>query len=96
MALGLDASRALTYSAARRKSKALPYTRQSAQAKLLASETSVASALKCIQIHGGFGYVSEFAAERHLRDSKITEIYEGTSEIQRLVIAAQSIHKEGR
>lgn len=96
ISLGLDASRALTYSAARRKSQGLPYTRQAAQAKLLASETAVAASLKCIQIHGGYGYVREFSAERHLRDAKITEIYEGTSEIQRLVIAAQTIHKEGR
>jgi alkylation response protein AidB-like acyl-CoA dehydrogenase len=89
MSMRIDAARALTLSASRRKDAKLTYTRQAAQAKLFASETAVDCALKGIQIHGGYGYVKEFNAERYLRDSKITEIYEGTSEIQRLVIAAQ-------
>ena len=60
-------------------------------AKLFASETAMEVALKGVQIHGGYGYVREFPAERHMRDAKITEIYEGTSEIQRLVIGSQLV-----
>ena len=56
-------------------------------AKLFASETAMQCGIKGVQIHGGYGYVKDYPAERHLRDAKITEIYEGTSEIQRLVIA---------
>jgi butyryl-CoA dehydrogenase len=87
MSLGIDGARLMVIHAAKRKDRKLPYTRQAAQAKLYASETAVACALKGIQIHGGYGYVKDFNVERYLRDSKITEIYEGTSEIQRLVIA---------
>ena len=89
MSCHLDAARLLYLSASRRKDAGIPYTRQAAQAKLFASEIAVAAALKGIQIHGGYGYVKEFAVERYLRDAKITEIYEGTSEIQRIVIADQ-------
>ncbi|HPS65617.1 MAG TPA: acyl-CoA dehydrogenase family protein, partial [Ignavibacteria bacterium] len=63
------------------------YSRAAAEAKLFASKTAVECALEAIQIHGGYGYVREYLVERFLRDAKITEIYEGTSEIQRLVIA---------
>jgi butyryl-CoA dehydrogenase len=87
MSLSIDGARLMVIHAAKRKDRKLPYTRQAAQAKLYASETAVACALKGIQIHGGYGYVKDFNVERYLRDSKITEIYEGTSEIQRLVIA---------
>ena len=89
MSCSIDASRLLTLSAARIKDAGLPYTRQAAQAKLFASETAMDCAAKGIQIHGGYGYVKDFNVERYYRDAKITEIYEGTSEIQRLVIAAQ-------
>ncbi len=89
MATRIDASRLMTLSAARMKEKGQDYIRQAAQAKLFASETAMYCANKGIQIHGGYGYVKEYPAERHLRDAKITEIYEGTSEIQRLVIAGQ-------
>lgn len=89
MSVQIDAARLLVLHAAKRKDKKLPYTRQAAEAKLFASEAAVQCALKGIQIHGGYGYVKEFNVERYLRDSKITEIYEGTSEIQRLVIASQ-------
>ncbi|MCL4133794.1 UNVERIFIED_CONTAM: hypothetical protein GTU68_025929 [Idotea baltica] len=88
MSMNIDAARLLTHHAARLKDANLPYSKEAAQAKLFASETSVECALKGIQIHGGYGYVKEFNAERYLRDAKITEIYEGTSEIQRIVIAA--------
>lgn len=93
MIVGIDSARYLTLAAARAKDSKQTYVRQAAMAKLLASETAMEAALKCVQIHGGYGYVKDFAAERHLRDAKITEIYEGTSEIQRLVIAS-SLLKE--
>lgn len=89
MACNIEASRLLTHQAASRKDAQLPYSANAAQAKLFASEMSVEVALKAIQIHGGYGYVKDFNVERYLRDAKITEIYEGTSEIQRLVIAGQ-------
>ena len=85
----LDSSRYLTLAAARMKGGGKNYIRQAAMAKLHASEMASFVTNKCLQIHGGYGYVSEYAAERHLRDAKITEIYEGTSEIQKLVIAGQ-------
>lgn len=87
MSCRIDAARLLALAAAKRKDAGVPYGREAAQAKLFASEMSVDCALKGIQIHGGYGYVKEFNVERYLRDAKITEIYEGTSEIQRLVIA---------
>ncbi len=89
MATELDAARFLTFAAARKKDKKLNYSKEAAQAKLFASETASRVANKALQIHGGYGYVKEFNVERYLRDAKITEIYEGTSEIQRLVIATQ-------
>jgi butyryl-CoA dehydrogenase len=91
MIVHIDAARHLMLEAARRKDSGLSYAREAAQAKLFASETAVSCALKGIQIFGGYGYVTDFPAERHLRDAKITEIYEGTSEIQRLVIASNLI-----
>lgn len=87
MSCSIDAARLLTWAASRRKDAGLPYSRQAAQAKLFASEAAMAAAIKGVQIHGGYGYVKEFNVERYMRDAKITEIYEGTSEIQRLVIA---------
>ena len=85
----IDAARYLTLGAASLKDQGRNYIRAAAQAKLFASETAMDCALKGVQIHGGYGYVKEFPAERHMRDAKITEIYEGTSEIQRLIIAEQ-------
>lgn len=87
----VDAARYLTLSAARLKDKGLPFARQAAMAKLFASETARYCADRGVQIHGGYGYVSDFPAERHLRDAKITEIYEGTSEIQRIVIGSRLV-----
>ena len=87
MSCRIDASRLMALHASKRKQAGIEYGREAAQAKLFASETSVAAALLAIQIHGGYGYVKEFPVERLLRDAKITEIYEGTSEIQKLVIA---------
>jgi butyryl-CoA dehydrogenase len=85
----IDAARYLTLGAAVAKDNNIDFTRHAAMAKLFASETAVESARKAVQILGGYGYVKEFSAERNYRDSKITEIYEGTSEIQKLVIATR-------
>ena len=88
MATELDAARLLTWRAATMKDAKVRHSMESAEAKLYASEMCTRVAHKAIQIHGGYGYSSEFPVERHYRDARITEIYEGTSEIQRIVIAA--------
>jgi butyryl-CoA dehydrogenase len=88
MATELDAARLLTWRAASMKDAHVRHTTESAEAKLYASEMANRVAHKAIQIHGGYGYSTEFPVERHYRDARITEIYEGTSEIQRIVIAA--------
>ena len=88
MATEIDAARLLTLRAASLKDQGKRRTaRKSAMAKLFASDVANRAAREAIQIFGGYGYVDEFPVERHFRDAKITEIYEGTSEIQRLVIA---------
>lgn len=83
----IHAARLLTLDAAVAKDQGRPYGQKAAMAKLYASKVAVEAALEAIQIHGGYGYIREYEVERYLRDAKITEIYEGTSEIQRLVIA---------
>jgi butyryl-CoA dehydrogenase len=88
MAVELDAARLLTHRAATLKDAGQPCTTQSAMAKLFAAETAMKAATEAIQIHGGYGYTKEFKVERYFRDAKITEIYEGTSEIQRLIISS--------
>jgi butyryl-CoA dehydrogenase len=87
MATQVDAARLLVQRAASLKDRGLPYSKEAAMAKLFASEAAMQLAVTAVQIHGGYGYTREFAVERYFRDAKITEIYEGTSEIQRLVIA---------
>ncbi len=87
MSTQIDAARLLVYRAAWRKQNGLPHTEEGAKAKLFASETARLQTGEAIQILGGYGYTKEFPVERYYRDAKITEIYEGTSEIQRLVIA---------
>ena len=87
MATELDAARLLTLRAAALKDKGVRFTREAAMAKLYASEASNRVADKAVQIHGGMGYSKELDIERHFRDARITEIYEGTSEMQRLVIS---------
>jgi butyryl-CoA dehydrogenase len=87
MATEIDAARLLTLRAAWLKDQKLPYGKEASMAKLYASDVANKAAREAIQIFGGNGYVTEFPVERHFRDAKITEIYEGTSEIQRLVIA---------
>jgi butyryl-CoA dehydrogenase len=88
MATRLQAARLLTWNAARLKDAGIKYSKEAAMAKLAASEAAMWIATKAIQVHGGYGYTKEYVVERNFRDAKITEIYEGTSEIQRLVIAA--------
>lgn len=87
MATEIDAARLLYLRAAHYKDRHLPYGKEAAMAKLYASDVANRVAREAIQVFGGNGYVTEFPVERHFRDAKITEIYEGTSEIQRLVIA---------
>ncbi len=86
-AMNIDAARLLTYRAAWLKDQGRPYTTEAAMAKLFASEVARDVTNDAIQVHGGYGYVTEYRVERYLRDAKLTEIGEGTSEIQRLVIA---------
>jgi len=88
MATRIEAARLLIYQAAYLKDNGMPYSKQSAMAKLYASETAMWVTTKAVQIHGGYGYSREYPVERMMRDAKITEIYEGTSEVQRIVIAA--------
>ncbi|XP_049879306.1 short-chain specific acyl-CoA dehydrogenase, mitochondrial [Pectinophora gossypiella] len=95
MAMQLESARLLTWRAAWLKDNKKPYTKEAAMAKLAASEAATFLSHQCIQILGGMGYVSDMPAERHYRDARITEIYEGTSEIQRLVIAGQVIKEYG-
>jgi alkylation response protein AidB-like acyl-CoA dehydrogenase len=87
MAMKVDAAKLLTLKAAALKDNNKPYYTEAAMAKLYSSKIAVECALDAIQIHGGYGYVREYLVERYLRDAKITEIYEGTSEIQKMVIA---------
>lgn len=87
MAVKVDAAKMLTLKAAAMKDAGKKYFAEAAMAKLYASKIAVECALEAIQVHGGYGYVREYLVERYLRDAKITEIYEGTSEIQKIVIA---------
>ena len=94
MSTQLAASRLLVEEASQLKDGGKTYTKQAAQAKLFSSETASLVTHKAIQILGGYGYIKEYPVERYFRDARITEIYEGTSEIQRLVIAAQELKEE--
>jgi alkylation response protein AidB-like acyl-CoA dehydrogenase len=87
MAMDLDAARMLVYRAAALADAGEPFALAASKAKLFASTAARKHAAEALQIHGGYGYTTEFAVERHYRDAKITEIYEGTSEIQQLIIA---------
>ena len=86
MATEIDAARMLIWRAAKLKDEGKNYIRESSMAKLFASSTAMKAATECVQIHGGYGYMQEYGVERLMRDAKITQIYEGTSEIQQLVI----------
>jgi alkylation response protein AidB-like acyl-CoA dehydrogenase len=89
MATKVEAAKLLTLQAAGLKDAGKPYIKEASMAKLFSSKVAVECALEAIQIHGGYGYVREYVVERFLRDSKITEIYEGTSEIQKIIIARE-------
>ncbi len=88
MATKIEAARLLVYNAAYLESNGQPYGKAAAMAKLFASETAMQVTIKAVQVFGGYGYTREYPVERMMRDAKITEIYEGTSEVQRMVIAA--------
>jgi len=85
----LDAARLMALRAASLKERGERFTREASMAKLFASETAVRTCNRAMQVHGGYGYTREFPVERYLRDVRVTTIYEGTSEIQRMVIARQ-------
>ena len=87
MATRIEAARFLVYNAAEAKGKGGRFSKEAAMAKLFASETAMDAVVKAVQIHGGYGYTKEYTVERLFRDAKITEIYEGTSEVQKMVIA---------
>ena len=87
MAMNIEASRHLVYNAARLKDEGKPHSKEASMAKLFASETANEAARDAVQIHGGAGYTEDFPVERYFRDAKICEIYEGTSEVQRIVIS---------
>ena len=87
MAMRIEAARLLTLNAAVKKDRHERFTKEASMAKVYASETAMWVTTKAIQVHGGVGYSKDLPLERHFRDAKITEIYEGTSEIQRVVIA---------
>jgi butyryl-CoA dehydrogenase len=87
MATKIEAARLMVYNAARLKDEGLPHAKEASMAKLFASEMANECAREAVQVHGGAGYLEDFPVERYFRDARITEIYEGTSEIQRIVIA---------
>ena len=91
MAVQIEASRLLTFNAASMKDRGERFTREASIAKLFASETANMSAYQAIQIHGGYGYSKEYPVERYYRDARVLTIYEGTSEVQRIVIANNTI-----
>jgi butyryl-CoA dehydrogenase len=93
MATTIDAARLLVLRAASLKDRGEPCTTAAAMAKLFAAETAMKVTTDAIQVHGGYGYLKEYAVERHFRDAKITQLYEGTSQIQKLVIAREVLGK---
>ncbi len=94
MATEIEAARLLVLRAASRKDQGLPYTKEAAMAKLFAAEAGMRACTQAIQIHGGYGYLRDYPVERYFRDVKLTEIGEGTSEIQRLIIAREILGRE--
>lgn len=93
MATRIEAARLLIYKAAWEKDNGLDYAQSSAKAKVFASETAMWVTTEAVQVHGGYGYVKEYHVERLMRDAKITQIYEGTSEVQRIVISRGELQK---
>jgi butyryl-CoA dehydrogenase len=94
MATEIEAGRHLVYHAAWLKQMGKPFKKEAAMAKLFTSELAMRAAIKAVQLHGGYGYTTEYPVERMMRDAKICEIGEGTSEIQRLVIARELLGEE--
>jgi len=94
MATEIEAARLMVYRSAVMKDQGLDYTAASAMAKLFASEVAMRHTVEAVQIHGGYGFVKEYHVERLMRDAKITQIYEGTSEIQRIVISRNLLNGE--
>ncbi|MGH2347271.1 MAG: acyl-CoA dehydrogenase family protein, partial [Chloroflexota bacterium] len=94
MATAIEAARLLTLRAAELREHGLPCARESAMAKLFAGDTAMRVATDALQLFGGYGYMREYPAERHMRDAKITQIYEGTNQIQRMVIARAVLGRE--
>ncbi len=94
MATAIEASRLLTYRAAWLESNGLPYGKESAMKKLFASDTSMKVTTEAVQIFGGYGYTKDYPVERFMRDAKITQIYEGTNEIQRMVISGKLLNEK--
>jgi butyryl-CoA dehydrogenase len=88
-AVDVDTSRLLVYQAAWLRDQDRPHVKEASLAKWHASECATRCANRAIQVHGGYGYLSEFHVERYWRDARITEIYEGTTEVQKMVVAAQ-------
>ncbi|QQY80109.1 butyryl-CoA dehydrogenase [Keratinibaculum paraultunense] len=88
MATDIEASKLLVYRAAFNKANGLPYNKEAAMAKLFAATTAMDVTTKCVQLHGGYGYTKDYPVERMMRDAKITEIYEGTSQVQQMVISS--------
>ena len=93
MATEIDAARLLVYRAAQLKDRGMPFVTAASEAKLYAAETAMRATTKAIQIHGGYGYIKDYPVERYFRDAKICEIGEGTSEIQRMLIAKELLRK---
>jgi butyryl-CoA dehydrogenase len=93
MATQIDAARLLTYRAAYLKDQGLEFVKEASMAKVFAAETAMSVTTKAVQIHGGYGYTKDYPVERYFRDAKITEIYEGTSEMQRMTIARQLLRE---
>jgi alkylation response protein AidB-like acyl-CoA dehydrogenase len=87
MAAAVESSRAVTLEAARRRDRGLPFARQAAVAKLIATDAAMKVTTDAVQVLGGFGYTKEFPVERHMREAKVMQIFEGTNQIQRMVIA---------
>ena len=94
MAVGIEASRLLVHQAARLMDAQKPCAKEASIAKLFASQHANKTAYEALQIHGGNGYIREFPVERYFRDARVTEIYEGTSEIQRLIIAREILNAQ--
>ena len=93
MSMNIDAARALTYKSAWMRDAGMPFGKEASQAKLFASEVAVNVSEEAIQIHGGYGYIKEFPVEKYWRDSKLLTIGEGTSEVQKLVIARHELSR---